>query len=250
MKALELMRMKDRSGNDMLLGMTHEEAAVHLARTEAGSYTKYPFMIYQIQTKFRDEPRARGGLIRVREFTMKDAYSFHTSQEDLEQYYESCLEAYKRIFERVGLPEVISVGSDSGMMGGQVAHEFMFLSDIGEDTIVVCENCDYKANMEAASSVIDYSEEESEELCKVHTPNVKDIDGLAEFFKAPTKKFLKATVFAVEGRGKPLIVFIRGDLQVNEAKVRKLIGANIYPLTDYEGRTQSWAVMELVLEDF
>jgi len=231
----ELMRMKDRSGNDMVLGMTHEEAAVHLARTEATSYTKYPFMIYQIQTKFRDEPRSRGGLIRVREFTMKDAYSFHTSQEDLEQYYERCLKAYERIFKRVGLKDVISVGSDSGMMGGRVAHEFMFLSDIGEDTIVLCSNCDYKANMEAASSIIDYIEEESEELSEVYTPNVKDIETLAEFFNVPTRRFLKSTVFAVEGSQRPLIIFIRGDLQVNEAKVRKLIGANIYPLTDYEG---------------
>ena len=121
------------------------------------------------------------------------------------------------------------------MMGGRVAHEFMFLSDIGEDTLVLCPNCDYKANMEAASSIIDYREEESEELSEVHTPNIKDIEALAEFFNAPTRRFLKSTVFAVEGSKRPLIVFIRGDLQVNEAKVRKLIGANIYPLTDYEG---------------
>ena len=107
--ANELVRFKDRSGNDMVLGMTHEEAAVHIARETADSYQQYPFMIYQIQTKFRDEPRARGGLIRVREFTMKDAYSFHTSKEDLEQYYMRCHKAYERIFARCGVPEVISV---------------------------------------------------------------------------------------------------------------------------------------------
>jgi prolyl-tRNA synthetase len=230
----ELLKMKDRSGNDMLLGMTHEEAVVHLARTEATSYTKYPFMLYQIQTKFRDEPRARGGLIRVREFTMKDAYSFHTSQEDLEDYYNVCLEAYNRIFSRVGLPQVISVGSDSGMMGGGVAHEFMLLNDIGEDTIVLCENCGYKANMEAATSIIDFAEEESEELKEVYTPNIKDIDALSEFFGTEKRRFLKSAVFAVEGSNRVVVVFIRGDLQVNEAKLKKIVGANIFPLTDYD----------------
>ena len=125
----ELLRFKDRSGADMCLGMTHEEAAVHMANNIAGTYQKYPFMIYQIQTKFRDEPRARGGLIRVREFTMKDAYSFHTSQEDLEKYYDRCYRAYERIYARAGIPEVIAVKSDSGMMGGKVSHEFMLLTD-------------------------------------------------------------------------------------------------------------------------
>ena len=126
----ELLRFTARNNAKMVLGMTHEEAAVHLVREYAQSYTKYPFMIYQIQTKFRDEARPRAGLIRVREFTMKDAYSFHTSQEDLEQYYEKCHAAYERIFERVGVPEVVSVKSDSGMMGGNISHEFMLLLGI------------------------------------------------------------------------------------------------------------------------
>ena len=126
----ELLRFTDRNNAKMVLGMTHEEAAVHLVREYAQSYTKYPFMIYQIQTKFRDEARPRAGLIRVREFTMKDAYSFHTSQEDLEQYYENCHAAYERIFERVGVPEVVSVKSDSGMMGGNISHEFMLLTPV------------------------------------------------------------------------------------------------------------------------
>mgnify|MGYP002602162207 CR=1 FL=1 len=133
----ELLRFTDRNNAKMVLGMTHEEAAVHLVREYAQSYTKYPFMIYQIQTKFRDEARPRAGLIRVREFTMKDAYSFHTSQEDLEQYYEKCHAAYERIFERVGVPEVVSVKSDSGMMGGNISHEFMLLTPVGEDSIDV-----------------------------------------------------------------------------------------------------------------
>ena len=120
----ELLRFKDRNNAPMVLGMTHEEAAVQLVREYGISYTRYPFMIYQIQTKFRDEARPRAGLIRVREFTMKDAYSFHTSQEDLEKYYQECYDAYNRIFARAGIPEVVTVQSDSGMMGGNVSHEY------------------------------------------------------------------------------------------------------------------------------
>ena len=137
----ELARFKDRGGNDMVLGMTHEEASVQLVRGTPKPESAFPFMIYQIQTKFRDEPRARGGLIRVREFTMKDAYSFHTSQADLEKYYDRCYHAYERIYARCGVPEVIAVKSDSGMMGGNISHEFMLLTDIGEDTIVTCPEC-------------------------------------------------------------------------------------------------------------
>lgn len=230
----ELMRMKDRTGHDMVLGMTHEEAAVHLARSEATSYSKYPFMIYQIQTKFRDEPRSRGGLIRVREFTMKDAYSFHTTQEDLENYYTEVFDAYHRIFERVGIPEVISVKSDTGMMGGKVAHEYMLLSDAGEDTIVVCENCGYKANMEVAASKIIIGAEVAQTLEKVITPDIKDIESLANFFDVPARKLMKAAVFSVENSTKPLVVFIRGDLQVNEAKLKGIIRANVAPLVNTE----------------
>ncbi len=230
----ELVRFKDRTGHDMLLGMTHEEAAVHLARSEARSWTKYPFTIYQIQTKFRDEPRSRGGLIRVREFTMKDAYSFHTTQEDLEQYYQRALEAYHRIFERIGLPQVISVGSDSGMMGGKVSHEFMLLTEAGEDTIAVCEQCDYRANADVAVSHIRHEQVKEQPLEEIYTPGVTDIESLAGFFTTTPNRLMKAAVFAVENSKKPLVVFIRGDLQVNESKLRNAIGAEVFPLTDYE----------------
>jgi len=230
----ELVRFKDRTGHDMLLGMTHEEAAVHLARSEAKTYSKYPFMIYQIQTKFRDEPRSRGGLIRVREFTMKDAYSFHTSQEDLEKYYEKVLNAYHRIFERVGIPQVIAVSSDSGMMGGRVSHEFMLLSDAGEDTIVLCESCEYKANIEVATSKVSHGDCDEQDIEEVFTPDIKDIDSLARFFNVTPDKTMKAAVFSVENGKKPLVVFIRGDLQVNEAKLKKIVHSNVTPLTDYE----------------
>ena len=147
----ELARFRDRSGNELVLGMTHEEAAVQLVRDEAQSYAQYPFMIYQIQIKFRDEARPRAGLIRVREFTMKDAYSFHTSQQDLDAFYARCLEAYHRIFARVGLPQVVAVASDAGMMGGRVSHEFMLLTPIGEDSIALSPHCGYRAHLEAAA---------------------------------------------------------------------------------------------------
>ena len=146
----ELLRFTDRSNARMVLAMTHEEAAVHLVREYAQSYTKYPFMIYQIQRKFRDEARPRAGMIRVREFTMKDAYSFHTSQEDLDKYYDICFQAYNRIFQKAGVPEVVTVKSDSGMMGGSVSHEYMLLTPVGEDSIVIGDYCGYRSNMEAA----------------------------------------------------------------------------------------------------
>ena len=144
-----MVRFKDRTGSDMVLGMTHEEAATHLVRNIAKSYTQYPFMIYQIQTKFRDEARPRGGLIRVREFTMKDAYSFHTNNEDMLAYYDRAHKAYENIFRRAGAKNFISVKSDSGMMGGNVSHEFMLMTPVGEDTLAICsaDDCGYTANM-------------------------------------------------------------------------------------------------------
>lgn len=236
----ELIRFKDRTGHDMLLGMTHEEAAVHLSRGEARSYSKYPFMIYQIQTKFRDEPRSRGGLIRVREFTMKDAYSFHTSQEDLEEYYRRALEAYHRIFKRAGVPQVVAVGSDNGMMGGRVSHEFMLLSEAGEDTIVLCEKCGYKANMEIAVSRVGHGDHAEQPIEEVYTPGIKDIEALAAFMKTAPERTMKSAVFSVENSPRPLVVFLRGDLQVNEAKLRNLVRANVSPYTDYESSNLSF----------
>lgn len=230
----ELLKFKDRNNHDLVLGMTHEEAAVHLARSEAKSYLKYPFMIYQIQTKFCDEPRARGGLIRVREFTMKDAYSFHTSQKDLEVYYEKVLEAYKRIFARVGFKNVKVIKSDTGMMGGQVAHEFMCLSEGGEDTIVLCDNCGYQANMEVAvSKPIKNITEKEQVFEEVYTPGIKDIKSLAEYLNILPQQTIKAAVFIRSDNDKPVVVFIRGDLEVNENKVAKILQTEIFPLNDY-----------------
>ena len=225
----ELLRFTDRNNARMVLGMTHEEAAVHLVREYAQSYTKYPFMIYQIQTKFRDEARPRAGLIRVREFTMKDAYSFHTSQEDLEQYYEKCHAAYERIFERVGVPEVVSVKSDSGMMGGNISHEFMLLTPVGEDSIVLCDSCDYRANMEAAENISDIARDaESAALEKVYTPNVHTIEDVCNFFGDETKNSCKAVVYQQNVDDKYVVLFIRGDLEVNETKLVNFLGEQVH----------------------
>ena len=225
----ELLRFTDRNNAKMVLGMTHEEAAVHLVREYAQSYTKYPFMIYQIQTKFRDEARPRAGLIRVREFTMKDAYSFYTSQEDLEQYYEKCHAAYERIFERVGVPEVVSVKSDSGMMGGNISHEFMLLTPVGEDSIVLCDSCDYRANMEAAENISDIARDaESAALEKVYTPNVHTIEDVCNFFGDETKNSCKAVVYQQNVDDKYVVLFIRGDLEVNETKLVNFLGEQVH----------------------
>lgn len=226
----ELLRFTDRNKAQMVLGMTHEEAAVQLVREYANSYTKYPFMIYQIQTKFRDEARPRGGLIRVREFTMKDAYSFHTSQEDLEEYYMRCHKAYERIYARAGIPEVISVKSDSGMMGGSVSHEFMLLTPIGEDSIAICKECGFRANMEAAESIIEnVRDPESQQLTEVYTPNIHTIEEICEFLKTPTEKSCKAVVYQRNQDDSYVVVFIRGDLDINETKLTNYLGCDIHP---------------------
>ncbi len=226
----ELLRFTDRNNSRMILGMTHEEAAVHLVREYANSYTKYPFMIYQIQTKFRDEARPRAGLIRVREFTMKDAYSFHTSQEDLEGYYQKCYDAYNRIFARAGVPEVVAVASDSGMMGGNLSHEYMLLTDIGEDSIAICGECGYKANLEAAECITEKMENgQTEPLTKVHTPDMKTIEEVCAFLKKPADKSCKAVVYQKNSDDEYIVIFIRGDLDVNETKVKNFIGDNIHP---------------------
>ncbi len=225
----EMVRFEDRGGNKMVLGMTHEEAAVHMADHIAKSYTQYPFMIYQLQTKFRDEPRARGGLIRVREFTMKDAYSFHTSQEDLEKYYERAYEAYVRIFKRVGAKNVIAVKSDSGMMGGSVSHEFMLLTDVGEDTLVICPDCGYSANMEVAECITKNAETSPAPLTKVATPNAKTIEEVCAFLGKKPEDTAKAVVYAYNDTDEYIVVFVRGDTEVNETKLRNYLKREVHP---------------------
>ncbi|MCC6699654.1 MAG: proline--tRNA ligase [Candidatus Hydrogenedentes bacterium] len=228
----ELCRFRDRIGHDMVLAMTHEEAVVHLCRNEINSHTQLPFMVYQLQTKFRDEPRSRGGLIRVREFTMKDAYSYHTTQEDLEQYYAQCYKAYHRIFARAGLPQVVAVASDTGMMGGKVAHEFILLTEVGEDTIATCPECGYYANLEVAEGHIDGFPEAPKPLEKVHTPGKKTIEDVAAFLGVETRQTAKAVFYDSDSEGRPVIAIIRGDRDVNESKLSKIIQAIPVPATD------------------
>ena len=225
----ELVRLKDRNDSKLVLGMTHEEAAVQLVREYGQSYNKYPFMIYQFQRKFRDEARPRAGMIRVREFTMKDGYSFHTSQEDLEKYYDVCYQAYHRIFQKAGIPEVISVASDSGMMGGNVSHEYMLLTPVGEDSIVICNDCDYRANMEAAETIVkNESKGALEELACVETPNCKTIDAVCDFLGTDVKKSCKAVVYQKNSDDTFVVAFVRGDYEVNETKLRNLVGEDIH----------------------
>ena len=226
----ELVRFQDRNKSKMVLGMTHEEAAVHLVREYGQSYQQYPFMIYQIQRKFRDEARPRAGMIRVREFTMKDAYSFHTSQEDLEQYYQKCYDAYNRIFKRVGIPEVVTVASDSGMMGGSISHEYMLLNEVGEDSIVICNECDYRANMEAAQNVVEnVSTAGLNSLECIETPNCKTIEDVCRFLKSDVEKSCKAVVYQKNADDTYVVAFVRGDYEVNETKLRNLVGEEIHP---------------------
>ncbi len=219
----ELLRFEDRNRKPMLLAMTHEEAVVQLLRTEISSYRQLPVMVYQIQTKYRDEARPRAGLIRVREFTMKDAYSFHTSQEDLERYYEICHEAYVRIFRRIGMKNVLSIKANSGMMGGKVSHEFMAVCDCGEDTIFTSPDYTYRANREIATAAWTYEKSAPLPLEKVPTPGAKAIEDVAAMLKIEPKQTGKAVFFQNADTGELIFAVIRGDFEVNETKLGNLV---------------------------
>ena len=219
----EMFRLKDRTGHNMVLGMTHEEASVHMARNLIKSYDQMPVMIYQVQTKLRDEPRARAGLIRVKEFTMKDAYSFHTSYEDLENYYQIMHKSYENVFRRVGMKNVVSVQSDSGMMGGNKTNEFMLLNEIGEDTIAVCDCCNYRANSEVAECITSVKESQEQSLELVDTKQYKTIEEICNFFNISAEGTCKAVVLYALQDKKYVVVFTRGDLEVNDIKVKKVL---------------------------
>lgn len=215
----ELLRFKDRNGKPMLLAMTHEEAVVQLVRTEVSSYKQLPVMLYQLQTKYRDEARPRAGMIRVREFTMKDAYSFHVSQEDLEAYYVRAHEAYERIFRRLGMKNVLSIESNSGMMGGKVSHEFMAICDCGEDTIITSPDYRYRANREIATAAWKFEKSAPLPLEKVHTPGTKTIEEVAAFLGVKPENTGKAVFYQNVQTGELIFALIRGDFEVNESKL-------------------------------
>ena len=220
----ELARFKDRGGRDMVLAMTHEEVVGLLLADIVKSYRQLPVMVYHFQTKWRDEPRSRGGLIRVREFVMKDAYSCDRDAAGLDVSYEAQKGAYIRIFERLGL-ETVVVGADVGIMGGSLAHEFMVLNPAGEDVLVLCENCGYAANRQIAR--IPREDPAAEELLpidEVATPGTTTIATLAAFLSIPESRTAKAAFF-VTGDGRLVTSIVRGDHEVNETKLANAVGA-------------------------
>ena len=220
----EMARFKDRGDRDMVLAMTHEEVVAILLRDIVQSYRQLPMIVYHFQTKFRDEPRSRGGLIRVREFVMKDSYSCDRDEAGLDVAYWAHHRAYTRIFERLGL-EAVAVSSDVGMMGGSLAHEFMFLNPAGEDVLVLCEACGYAANRQVAPTVApEPAAEAALPVEEDETPNVTTIDALATFLDIPTSRTAKATFF-VTGDGRFVVAIVRGDYDVNETKLVNLVKA-------------------------
>ncbi len=249
----EMSRFTDRNERDMVLAMTHEEVVADLVRREVKSYKHLPRLLYHIQTKFRDEPRPRAGLIRVREFTMKDSYSLDADWDGLDKQYRAHYQAYFNIYHRCGI-EVTAVKSDTGMMGGKLAHEYMYLSPIGEDTLILCDACHYSANRQVARFQKISGEAEMQlPLEKVFTPNCKSIEDLANYLGVPKSKTAKAVFFMAtipqdpKGLQRPLgsekdheqfiFAVLRGDLELNETKLANVVGAReLRPATEEEIR--------------
>ena len=218
----EMMTMKDRHNRDFVLGPTHEEVITDMVRKEIKSYKELPVNLYQIQTKFRDERRPRFGLMRGREFLMKDGYSFHASEESLEAEYQNMRKAYSRIFKSCGLT-FRAVEADSGAIGGDTTHEIMVLAESGEDDVIYCSHCEYAANIEKAESSIELKESDESEkaLEKVSTPDKQSIEDVAEFLGLPTDKTVKGMVFKSDE--KFVLALIRGDYEVNEVKLKNAL---------------------------
>lgn len=241
-----MFRLKDRKGADLCLGMTHEEIMTDIARKELRSYKQLPQIWYQIQTKFRDEPRPKSGLLRVRQFTMKDSYSFDIDRAGLDKSFDLHDAAYRRIFQRCGL-EFVAVEADSGSMGGSQSQEFMVYTDAGEDLVVSCGKCGYAANLEKAESKLGAVDEleayASGVREKVHTPGTKTIDEVALFLKTPVNNNMKSLAYVLtespnaEGQAtvRPLLVLMRGNDQMNEAKLSGAIGGRDFrPMVEEE----------------
>jgi prolyl-tRNA synthetase len=217
-----LFTLTDRRDRKLCLGPTHEEVITELVKYNVQSYRDLPLLLYQIQTKFRDEPRPRAGLIRIREFMMKDLYSFDTDEDGLNQSYSKMLQAYKNIYTRCGLPAML-VEADSGAIGGKESHEFMVITEGGEDEIIYCDNCQYAANVEKAESKKGKIETGKPlPLEEVATPGASTIEQVAGFFKIPKSHTLKAVFYIADG--KLVFVVIRGDIEVNEVKLKNALG--------------------------
>ncbi len=216
-----LFTVTDRREHTLVLGPTHEEIITDLVRRYVQSYRDMPLLLYQIQNKFRDEPRPRGGLLRVREFIMKDLYSFHTDEADLDRCYQVMIQAYKNVYSRCGLPSVI-VEADSGAIGGKESHEFMLVTETGEDEIIYCSNCGYAANIEKARSVKPQPETKTPlPVEEISTPNIKTIEEVANFVGVTASQTLKAVFYSADDD--IVFVVIRGDIDVNETKLKNLL---------------------------
>jgi prolyl-tRNA synthetase len=227
----EMGRFKDKNDHDMVLSMTHEEVIGSLVREEIHSYRQLPQLLYHIQTKWRDDPRPRAGLIRAREFTMKDSYSLDVDQVGLDMQYDAHFHAYQNIFHRCSLP-VTAVKSDTGMMGGKTAHEFMYLNPAGEDTLIICSHCGYSSNRQIAVSRKHPGVEETElPIERIATPGCKTIDELANYLSIPTSKTAKAVFMVATSvqnttrTEKFIFVIVRGDMEVNETKLATILHA-------------------------
>lgn len=239
----EMFRVKDRGSRDFCLGPTHEEVFTDIARNEIKSYKQLPLNLYQIQTKYRDEVRPRFGVMRSREFIMKDAYSFDKDQNGLDIAFDKMHDAYVRIFNRCGL-DAKCVEADSGAIGGSNSAEFMVKSEVGEDDIVFCSECNYAANIEKAVSTSEKEEKsELKEIKEVETPNARTISEVVSFFNADAKKFAKTILFNVDG--KIVAVMVRGDREINEVKVVNAIGevTNIELASDEEVQNATGAAV-------
>jgi len=221
----ELMRLKDRHDRSFVLGPTHEEVVTSIARDGINSYKKLPVNLFQIQTKYRDEVRPRFGVVRAREFVMKDAYSFDIDREGLDKSYQTMYDAYMQIFTRCGL-NFRAVEADAGAIGGKGTHEFMALSEIGEDTIAYCDSCHYAANLEQA--VVQYKGQASSEAPltteKVHTPNVKSIEQLVDFLQITSDKLIKSLMFKLDDQF--VLALVRGDHELNDVKLKNMFDTN------------------------
>ncbi|MEN2998152.1 MAG: proline--tRNA ligase [Brevinematia bacterium] len=229
----EMIRIKDRRDGILVLGPTHEEAFTDIVRRTINSYKQLPIILYQIAKKFRDEIRPRFGVMRCREFTMKDAYSFDIDEKGLDESYLKMKQAYTNIFKRVGL-NALPVEADVGSMGGTKSEEFMVFSSIGESTILYCPGCNYYANVERAESILeeDIEKEEEKPLQEVDTPNTYTIEDLKKFFNVSPKKFIKTLIYLADAT--PIAVLIRGDLDVNEVKLKNYLSCNELELADAE----------------
>lgn len=227
----DMFRLQDRRGRDMCLAPTHEEIIGLIARNEVRSYRDLPQIWYQIQTKFRDEPRPRSGVLRARQFLMKDSYSLDADWAGLDRSYELHLQAYKRIFTRCGLQFFI-VGASSGVMGGTGSQEFMVASPSGEDTVVLCDHCDYAANLEVATSIPERLEVKESDPVKVYTPGKRAIEEVSQFLKLPPERLMKSLLYMVDGE--PVMFLLRGDHEANPSKLASLFGPKVRPASPEE----------------